>query len=363
MPESDVPRAEPTWSSRLSLRIRLIAVLAGCVALTAGGVVVHEARGELPKGVAFDGSGIREDVSGVRHRAAVLRALYGVEVPTGERERDRFWRDVAQSMVVSEVLEAAAAERGIDVTDVQAEEALQTYVLSSFGEGDAATAAYHASLGRAGTSAAEVMREIRRQLVVAALFEETTAGVAQPTEAEVRAAFDSWRCHLGTPERRRLRNIVVVRRQEARRILRSLDRGGSFLDLARARSSDTSTSARGGTLGLRSEDELEPAYGRAAFAARPHRPFGPVRTERGWNVGVVTRIVPAAPADFGQVRAQVADRVLGDRRQAAWRAWITKALASAEVRYAEQYRPERADDLPEAFETPSTADRLEACPR
>lgn len=361
-PEVDDAPTAPEGRPRLR-RPRLVALLTAglVVALVGGGLAIWQLRKGLPGDVAFAVGGTEVSVASVHRRAATLKALYGVEMPAKASKRARFWSDVSQSMVVGRILQQQADARGVVVTDAQADTALQNYVSSMFGQGAEGQQAYVASLGYAGTSDAEVKGEVRRQLVVTALFEKVTAGVGQPGEAEVRAAIQRWSCHLGEPERRRIRNVVVLDRGDADGIVRRLRAGASFAGLARARSSDTSTAAKGGDLGLRTRDELDPAYGRAAFAAKQGQVFGPVRTEHGWNVGLVDRVVPAAPADEATARTEVSARLVADARMARWRAWLERVIARAGVRYAADYRPADPGALPDGVAQPVAAEKLTEC--
>lgn len=343
-------------------RVRIL-VAAVLLALVGSGVLYYvNSRAGLPDGVAFEVDGSQVPVSSVRDRAGALKALYGVELPADDDAGD-FWKDVAQSMVVARLLEAEAEDRDTTVSEEQAQATLDQYVTAAFGTGEKGRRAYRSSLGKVGTSDDEVVAEIRRQLLVSALFQEVTADVAAPDEGEVRSAFERWRCHLGTPEKRRILNIVVADRASAVDVLESLRSGTPFADLARSRSLDAATAADGGDLGSRAASELDAGFARAAFAARLDVPFGPVRSEHGWNVGVVVEIHRAEPPRYSVVRPAVADRVLQEDRVEEWQTWLEHVVAGAEVRYADDYRPKDPDALPAEMTEPAGGQELEPCER
>lgn len=317
-----------------------------------GGVALawHLDRG-LPDDVAFEVAGKQTSVDEVRDRAATLRALYGVQMPTDAKGRDRYWRDIAQSMVIGEVLADQAERRGTTVPTERLDASLTSYLESTFGKGEAGRSAYLRALSNAGTSDEEVRAEIERQLLVAALFDDVTEGVDKPTADEVASSFDRWRCYFDRPESRVLSNIVVLTRSDANAVLRRLREGSPFAAVARERSLDQSSAAEGGDLGAHAAAELESGYADTAFAAKVAVPFGPVATEDGWNVGVVRRVIPARPAAFAKVAPKVAELEHSELKLEAWRSWLEDALRGASAEYADDYRPEDPDQLPDDVAT------------
>ncbi|MGH2601298.1 MAG: peptidylprolyl isomerase [Thermocrispum sp.] len=61
-------------------------------------------------------------------------------------------------------------------------------------------------------------------------------------------------------------------------------------------------------LGALSADQLEKEYAKAAFETGEGELFGPVKTQHGWNVGRVTKIIPGEPAKFDAVKDDLNER-------------------------------------------------------
>lgn len=317
--------------SRLRLPLVVVGALAivGCV-----GAFVVARMTALPDDAVFELHGDVVTTDELDDRLVVLKALYGVQRPAGDEE---FNRAAAKSMAVSRILEEASAERDIVIADKVAQDTLDKLIDAQMTDG---RAAFDDFLAASGISEVDVLDEIKRQLATSRLVEEVTAGVAESTAEEVRAAYDSHQDTMVTPERRRLRNIVVASKGDAVRVIRLARAGSPFPALAATWSRDGTSRDKGGSIGTVTEDMLEEEYAAAAFAAPLQGYFGPVKTRFGWNVGLVVSIVPAEPLTFDQVRSQIATELRNKARLQVWRDYLTDLLKDADVEYADDYRPD-----------------------
>lgn len=332
-----VPRSRKQWA-------QVVAAVLIVGAVTATPLVVERLTG-MPDGVALRISDHEVTVAALDRRMEALRGLYGVQRPESGPELDRFRRDSAKSVAVSEIVHRVATEKGIVITDAEARTSLDEVIKQSFA-GD--RAAFVRSLGAAGASETTVLDEIKRQLAVVRLMDEITREVPDVSEEELRAEFGRRQAELARPERRRLRNIVVTSEQSAERLVARLDAGTGFASLARKNSLDQSTRSAGGDLGTVTAEQLEPAYARLAFGdVGVGEWFGPVKTQHGWNVGQVVQIDRARPMSFDEVAGTLRQDVERERRLAAWRQWLGGQIRAADVTYTDEYRPADPDALPE----------------
>jgi peptidyl-prolyl cis-trans isomerase C len=328
---------------------RLVAAVVVVALLVAASGVFWWRATALPADAAYRLDGRVVTVDELDQRLVALRALYGVEAPDDPAAADGFRRDLARSVVLSDILDREAADRAIVVADKQVTDTRDRYIEEQFGAGG--REAYVQALANVGTSDAAVLDEIRRQLTVGRLM-EAVVGRIEISDDELRAAYEERQGRLGTPERRTLRNIVVETEQEARLVVDELRAGTPFEQVAAARSRDASTRESGGLLGELGRAELEGPVGEAAFAVAPGELYGPVQGQFGWNVGRVDAVTPFVPAGFDQVAEGLRQALEVERGIAVWRDWIADRLRDADVDYAEEYRP--ADpDAPPPFGAPA----------
>lgn len=331
-------------------RTRAIAA-AAAVALVAGatgGGVAFAHRNDLPSDGVFRYAGQTITQAQLQQRIDVLGALYGVKAPTEAAKLDAFHRDAAKSMAVGMILQRAASDADIVISDKQARDQLDKLIGQQLAGDQQKFTDYLAS---SGISETDVLDEIKQQLATADLAEKTTASVAPVTDAMAQQTYDSKRADMVSPERRHLLNVVVASRADAERVLRQARAGVSFRVLAATWSQDTSTRSSGGDLGTVAASDLEGTYATAAFAAGDGQVFGPVRTQYGWNVGKVAGIVRSVPVPFAKMKSSLRAALLEKEKLDTWNAYLKGLLLAAHVTYADAYRPADPTALPSGIAT------------
>lgn len=328
-----------------SRRTRLAAGLLAVLLVAAAAFLFLRPDDELPDDAAFK---VGDDVvtsAELEARVGVLESLYGITPPAGSTEESaKFRRASAQSIALSMIMDEAAADREIVVADKAASDVLDKIVEAEFPE--LGRAGYVRTLGNSGVTEDDVLAEIKRQIAIQQLFDEVTED-ASVSDADVEAAFGERRDELATPQTRRISNIVVSTRAQALTVADQLKAGNAFSAMVQQYSLDASTRASAGDLGLVNQEQLEPGFGQAAFAARPGEPFGPVQSAHGWNVGVVRQVLPKQPATYGAVAETLKAQLQSEEALSLWRGFLEDELADADVEYAEKYRPADPDALPE----------------
>jgi peptidyl-prolyl cis-trans isomerase C len=335
---------EPDARARGWFRRRRVALVIGAVILVAGGGGVALAGGDsCPSGNAVvEAGGGTVSEQELSRRAELVEALYGLSPPEGERA-DAYRRELAKSVATALLIEREARRRDIVVPDRAVRDALDRYIADFFPEGGRDR--FVTAMGNKGISEAEVLAEFRQIQTTFRVLDEATKQEAV-TDADVTAAYADRKDSLAVPERRRIRHVVVATEAEATGVLTRVRRGESFVAVAKATSLDASTKDQGGELGLRAAADLEEAFGRAAFAAAPGQPFGPVQTRFGWHVAVVTEVVAGRPLSADEAREPLREQLLGERRLAAQRQFVASLLRQGDVCYAERFRPGRPDAPP-----------------
>ena len=131
-------------------------------------------------------------------------------------------------------------------------------------------------------------------------------------EEELRKVYVETIANQEGPLEVRASHILVDNDQEAGDIIKALEGGADFAELARERSTGPS-GPRGGDLGYNVRSALVEPFANAAFALEPGE-VGPepVQTEFGWHViKVIDKRRQPAPS-FEQSRAQIEQRLTRD---------------------------------------------------
>lgn len=229
---------------------------------------------------------------------------------------------VLERMITEMVVLQAEKKYQINVTQQEVEADIERIRGNYDSEADFVTA-----LKEYGMTPADLSRQVRMSIVIDRL---ATHGITV-TDAELRAYFDEHKEQLGTPERFRLRHILVETRAEAESILALIRTGASFERLAQERSRDFGTRDQGGDLGFASRDNLlAPQFASVLPGLKPGQVSQPVETYFGWHLIKLVEQQPARPAVFAEVKEQIRQILISQRAKPADQV-INELLRSAHI--------------------------------
>ncbi|RDJ09449.1 peptidylprolyl isomerase [Rhizobium grahamii] len=133
------------------------------------------------------------------------------------------------------------------------------------------------------------------------------------TDDEVKARYDKEVAALPKQEEVHARHILVKTEDEAKEVIKQLDAGKNFADLAKEKSTDPNK-ADGGDLGYFTKGRMVKEFEVAAFALdKGTYTKTPVKTDFGYHVILVEDKRDAPPPAFDQVKDQVRQLVMRDK--------------------------------------------------
>lgn len=194
-----------------------------------------------------------------------------ITLPQYERMAERYQqsmmgantpRAIVQTMIQQTLIEQAATQNGIVVTDEEVNQELQGLIDSSGGAD-----AWQNWLTQNRYTEEELRATLRETLLTTRMRDRVTGDLSNPV-LQVHA-----------------RHILVKTQDEANALLLRLRNGEDFAAVAAQYSLDTSTSVNGGDLGwFTSEELLEPTLAQVAFQLQPGQIAGPIQTSLGYHV-------------------------------------------------------------------------------
>jgi peptidyl-prolyl cis-trans isomerase C len=319
--------------------VLVVAVVVGLVVLPGGG-------GGLPADAAFRVQGQDTTVAQLNSQVNVLNALYGVSVPAKTAKGyAEFEQTEAKALAVSKLIDRLAASRGLSVPAKTASTALDNYIDQNYGGNQTSFAT---ALGNAGLDRNDLLTELTHQALVQKLFTAVVGRAPTVTGAQITSYFQTHTTALATQATRAISSIVVATQAQAQTIINDVEAGQSFATLASKDSLDSSTKANGGVLGTLSKSQLDAAFGAAAFGASLNVPFGPVKDNGHWYVGLVTKITPAAAAmDNAKTQAAIKSYLQDQVELAKWDSYLRREIKAADITYAKAYQPTNPDQPPQ----------------
>jgi hypothetical protein len=146
------------------------------------------------------------------------------------------------------------------------------------------------------------------------------------SDAAGQKYFDAHKSKFACASGKNVAHILVATQAKAQDLLNQLKAGAAFATLAQKNSTDTQSGAQGGALGCLITGEFVPAFESAAEAAPLGTPVGPVHSQFGYHVILVTAATPSYAASRAQVLS-----ALAQQGQTAAQAAIDGLLKSSKV--------------------------------
>ncbi|MBC2883799.1 peptidylprolyl isomerase [Ochrobactrum sp. CM-21-5] len=132
-------------------------------------------------------------------------------------------------------------------------------------------------------------------------------------DADIRTRYDKEIAAMPPQVEVRARHILVKTKEEADAIIKKLEGGSKFEDLAKESSTD-GTAANGGDLGYFTEGQMVPEFEKAAFALKPGEyTKEPVKSQFGFHVIQLEDRRTKQPPAFDQVKDQISSVIMRER--------------------------------------------------
>ena len=147
------------------------------------------------------------------------------------------------------------------------------------------------------------LNSARDRILAAAYLQKRIDAAVTPETVEAFYRSQSDVTRLG--DEVKARHIVVATPEEAQSILRALNSGADFVQLAKDRSIDRATAPLGGEIGYFTKDMMTPALAKAAFGTDPGKTAAPFQSEFGWHILEVTDRRSTSGVSFGAVRDNI----------------------------------------------------------
>jgi peptidyl-prolyl cis-trans isomerase SurA len=187
-----------------------------------------------------------------------------------------------------------------------------------------------------GMKDGQYREELRRQLLEARLLSLRVQGRVRVRDEDLRAAYMA----IVLEERKKLgfvlswivldgKNPAAVTHAEA--LVQRARSGESFDALARQFSIDSATRDRGGVLGRLEPGKLPPAVDRIAQRLEQSDVSSPVRVADRFVILKLTKRDESQLPDFEEARAELTERVYGEKMAKARRRWLDGLRGQAHV--------------------------------
>lgn len=289
--------------------------------------------------VALISSGCRGSVNGRLYVAKVngspityvryqdeLKRLLPQGQALGAGEMSELKKDLVGRLVEEELVVQEAGRLNLAVSDTELSAELEG-IDKEYGEEELkAVAAQYGGINA-------WKEEIRRKLVIKKTIDALTSR-AQAVEEDLKRYYDEHASEFDSPERVRVRMIVVSSGETGRRI-RSVLTPGNFASYAK-RESLSPENRVGGDLGFFGRGEMPREFEDAVWRLKPWEISPVVRTEYGYHIFLVEERVRARRQGFNEARKAVMERLKAENADRVFSEWIASAKKNADIELKEE---------------------------
>jgi len=259
---------------------------------------------------------VRQDITIQR-----LRAYVTAGVTVGEKEaREQYLKDSTKIKFQYAVISSDDIRKTINPTDSELE----------------------AFFKKNASRYANAVPEERTIQYFAFTPNDIPGGVQQPTQQEIQAYYNAHKSEYSVPEQAKARHILIqlapnadakadaAAKTKAEDVLKQLQNGGNWTELAKKDSDDPGSKDNGGELGQARRGMMVPQFDNAIFTQK----IGDikiVKTQYGYHVVQVEERTPAHSQDLNEVLPTIQATLMRQKSTAAQDAYA-KALTSEAIK-------------------------------
>ena len=207
---------------------------------------------------------------------------------------------------------------------------------------------FEESLKKSNMTRAEMEGRMRDTILTNKLFARELRPREDLTDKELRERYDREKEHYRLPERAHLREIIVLRpdnaaqaetaRQHAEELAKQARSGADFALLAKT-ASEAATKDKGGDLGEVSRGELLPELDKAVFNATSGQVIGPIEAKTAWHILKVEQRLPSEVPAFETLKEKLRKDVSDEAWQRDYKAYIERLRKDAFIQINEANVP------------------------
>ncbi|MBQ8460745.1 peptidylprolyl isomerase [bacterium] len=277
-------------------------------------------------------------------------------------------QQVINQLIIQELLDQEAEERGIKVTNKDVDEALKKVMDQMGGKEQLMTV-----LRDNGVSPAQFKKDLKNQVKMQKLAD--SAGKIEITDKDCEDFYKKNPDKFKYPEQVRAAHILIggnpfLIQQEitqndkkkfdekelkakveakmaeneklAKNIAEDLKADNSkFAAYAKKYSTDEGTAKQGGDLGFFAKEQMVPEFSKAAFDAKPNTVVGPVKSQFGYHIIFVQDRKAAGTTPYEKAKVGIKDYLQTQKQIKALDDLTTSAKKKAKIEFMEErYNPE-----------------------
>jgi peptidyl-prolyl cis-trans isomerase SurA len=250
-------------------------------------------------------------------------------------KKDDFKKNLTNDLISELLIKDRADRLNLSVSSEEVKDAIgrlkQQYGLTTEQQ-------FNESLQKSGLTRADMEARLRDTLLMNKVFARELRGREDLTDKELRERYDREKERYRLPERARLREIVILKpenataleqaRQHVQQIAEQARNAADFALLAKT-ASQAPTKDKGGDLGEVARGELLPELDKAVFNSTAGTILGPIEAKTAWHILKVEQRLPSEIPAFESIKDKLRRDASDDAWQRDYKAYIDRLRKDA----------------------------------
>ena len=257
-------------------------------------------------------------------RLALRLKGYDAHYAKDEANLDRVKEETAQAFILETIAREYAKKHSISVNKAEIDQAVND-VRSKYPD----EFAFRRALADENLAIEKWKEDLELTLLQKKIFTKITADLPEPKEAEMKEYYDANKTQFDHPARVRLRQIVLEKEDDAKRILDELGNGADLAKLSK-QFSVAPESANGGDTGWLDKGTLEVFD--QAFKMREGTRSKILKSPYGYHIYEVIKKEAEGRLSFAEAKDKIRARLMEARTKKAFSSWLEEQVRVASVR-------------------------------
>jgi len=246
----------------------------------------------------------------------------------GEGRLLDFKQRLLDNMINQKLVEQAAKDKGIEVTDADVEAQIKQ-LKSGFKDEEQ----FKQALKTAGMDEAGLEKQVREQLLTQKLIEKLSADASKPTSDQVKAYYDANKAQFEQKAAKRASHILFKTddKATAEKVLAEVKAGGNFEALAKKYSQDPGSAEKGGDLGWPTTPYVTEVENALTKLNKGQTTAALVKSSYGWHIIRVTDTRKASQQKLADVQAQIEQILVQQQKADAYQKYVDSLRKKAKI--------------------------------
>jgi foldase protein PrsA len=230
-----------------------------------------------------------------------------------EQQYTSLKQEVLGFLISSEWVLGEASHLGVNVSDKEVKKEFEKIKNQQFPK----AAEFEKFLATSGQTTSDLLLRVKLNMLSSKIQQKIAKGKGSPSKAEIEKYYKANPSRFGTPEKRNVAIILTKTEAQAKEAKKEIESGKSFASVAKAKSIDPTSKAKGGLLTGVTKGQEEAALNTAIFSAPLNKLGGPVKTPFGYYIYEVKSATKGSQQTLKQSEASIKQQLTATQQQAA----------------------------------------------